>query len=46
MDFQKQTFRPKYLIKEEYDNSMDEQFEEPPALETRDRDKTLNITKE
>ena len=39
-------FRPKYLIKEEYDNSLDEKFEEPPALKTRDRDKTLNITKE
>ena len=38
-------FRPKYLIKEEYDNSLDEKFEEPPALKTRDRDKTLNITK-
>ena len=38
--------RPKFLIKKEYEDCLDEKFQEPPALKTRNKDKTLNISKE
>ena len=39
-------FRPKYIFKKEYEDKLNEQFAIPPALKTRNRDKTLNVSKE
>ena len=39
-------FRPKYIFKQVYEDKLNKMYEYPPALKTRNRDKTLNVSKE
>ena len=37
-------YRPKYIFYKEYEYKLNKMFEYPPALKTRNRDKTLNVS--
>lgn len=38
--------RPKYVFKKAYEDKMNEMHEVPPAMKTRNRDRTLNVDKD
>ena len=37
-------YRPKYIFNKEYEYNLNKMLEYPPALKTRNRDKTLNVS--
>lgn len=39
-------FRPKYILKQIYEDNLNNLFKVPPSLISRNRDKTLNVSKE